>query len=247
MLRKPSKLTVLSVLSIGIFSPAAIIITTLFIGSKSYYAAAVTVIICAIIPFFAFFEKRRVKTGEIIILSIMTALAVAARSLFMFIPQVKPTCAIVIVTAVAFGPNAGFLTGALSMFLSNFIFGQGMFTPFQMLGMGLVGFICGCIFSGKKLSENRFAVSITGGILTFALYGFIVDSCSVLMLSSSLSLSSALAFYSSGFLFNLIHGITTALLLFFICKPMNSKFSRLRIKYGIFSADENTAQIYMTP
>ena len=237
MLRKSSKLTILSVLFVFIAAPAIITVTTLFIGSKSYYAAAVMVIICAIVPFFAYFENRRVKTGEIIIIAIMTALAVAARSLFFFIPQVKPTSALVIVTAIAFGPNAGFLTGALSMFLSNFIFGQGMFTPFQMLGMGLVGFVCGCIFSGRRLSGSRFAVSLTGGLLTFAVYGFIADSCSVLMLSSSLSLSSALAFYSSGFLFNIIHGITTALLLFFICKPMNSKFSRLRIKYGIFSAD----------
>lgn len=208
-----------------------------FINSKSYYAAAVLIILCAIIPFFAFFEKRKVKTGEIVIIAIMTALSVAARSVMIFIPQAKPTCALVIVTAIAFGPNVGFLTGALSMFLSNFIFGQGMFTPFQMLGMGLVGFICGAVFSGKKHSKNRIAVSLTGGLLCFGLYGFVVDSCSVLMLSSSLTLSSAIPFYLSGLTFNLIHGVTTAVLLFFINKPMTDKFSRLRIKYGIFSTE----------
>lgn len=235
MLKKPSKVTVLSLLSVGIISPLAIFLLTVFVGQKSYYAAAVVVIICALVPFFAFFENRKVKTGEIIIIALMTAISIASRSLFMFIPQVKPTCALIIVTAVAFGPNAGFLTGALSMLLSNFIFGQGMFTPFQMLGMGLVGFISGSLFSGKKYSESRIAVSLTGGFLCFAVYGFIVDSCSVLMLSSAPTLSSAAAFYSSGMLFNAIHGITTALLLFLIYKPMNSKFSRLRIKYGIFS------------
>ena len=207
-----------------------------FIKQKSYYAAAVLIILMALLPFFAYFEKRKIKTGEIVIIAIMIALAVASRNLMIFIPQVKPTCALVIVTAIAFGPNSGFLTGAMSMFLSNFVFGQGMFTPFQMLGMGLVGFFCGLIFKGKKISENRIIVSITGGFLCFFLYGIIVDSCSVLMLSSSITLRSALPFYLSGLTFNTIHGITTGILLFFINKPMLKKFSRLRIKYGIFDA-----------
>ena len=201
---------------------------------KSYYAAAVLLILCAIIPFFAFFEKRKIKTGEIVTVAIMTALAVASRCVMMFIPQVKPTCALVAVSGIAFGPNVGFLIGALSMLLSNFVFGQGMFTPFQMLGMGLVGFFSGAIFCGKKYATNKWIVSITVGLLCFAVYGFAADSCSVLMLSTDLSVKSALTFYASGLTFNIIHGVTTAVLLFFINKPMTEKFSRLRIKYGIF-------------
>jgi len=237
LLKKPSKLTVISLFFLFLLPPAVIYLCMTFFDSKSYYAAAVLIIICAIIPFFVFFEKRKIRTGEIVIIAVMTALSVASRSVMAFLPQVKPTCALVVVTAVAFGPNVGFLTGALSMFLSNFILGQGMFTPFQMLGMGLVGFIAGAVFSKKKHSEKRLSVSITGGLLCFAVYGFIVDSCSVFMLSSSLTLSSALPFYASGLPFNIIHAVTTAVLLFFINKPMNDKFSRLRIKYGIFSAE----------
>lgn len=236
MSAKSSKLTVLSVLLLFIVSPLCIFLSMKFIDNKSYYPASVIIIFCAIIPFFVYFEKRKIKTGEIVIIAMMTALAVASRSAMIFLPQVKPTAALVIVTAISFGPNVGFLTGALSMFLSNFILGQGMFTPFQMLGMGLTGFICGLIFNRRKLSSNRFAVSIAGGIITFALYGIVVDSCSVFMLSSSPSVKTALAIYASGFAFNVIHGITTAMLLLIINKPMADKFSRLRTKYGIFSS-----------
>ena len=70
------------------------------------------------------------------------------------------------------------------MFVSNFFFGQGMFTPFQMLGMGLVGFICGLIFHKKSYSNNKLAVSIIGGFACFIVYGIIVDSCSFLMMST---------------------------------------------------------------
>ena len=40
------------------------------------------------------------------------ALAVAGRAAFYWLPQCKPVCAIVILTAVAFTPEAGFVTGA---------------------------------------------------------------------------------------------------------------------------------------
>ena len=141
--------------------------------------------------------------------------------------------------AIAFGPTVGFLVGSLSMFLSNFIFGQVMFTPFQMLGMGLVGFICGLIFFEKAYSKNKVLISLTGGLLCFAIYGFITDTCSVLMFITDYSISSVLPIYLSGLSFNIIHGVATGIILFFICKPMAEKFSRLRIKYGIFSRREN--------
>lgn len=208
-----------------------------FFKNGNYYIAAVAIIFLSIIPFYVFFEQRKIKTSEIVTLAVMIALCVASRAVMAYIPQVKPTCALVIVTAIAFGPNVGFFSGSLSMFVSNFIFGQGMFTPFQMLGMGLVGFICGLIFHKKPYSNNRLAVSIIGGLACFLIYGIIVDSCSFFMMSTDFSFKSAIKIYLSGMSFNLIHGITTGILLFFINKPMTDKFNRLRIKYGIFSME----------
>ena len=83
----------------------------------NYYIAAVSIIILSIIPFYVFFEQRKIKTSEIVTLSVMIALCVASRAVMAYIPQVKPTCALVIVTAIAFGPNVGFFTGSLSMFI----------------------------------------------------------------------------------------------------------------------------------
>ena len=205
--------------------------------SGNYYIAAVAIILFAILPFYVLFEQRKIKTSEIVTLSAMIALCVVSRAVMAYIPQVKPTCALVIVTAIAFGSNVGFLVGSLSMFVSNFIFGQGMFTPFQMLGMGLTGFICGLIFHKKAFANNKLAVSIVGGLACFLVYGLIVDSCSFLMMSTDFTFKSAIKIYLSGMSFNLIHGITTGILLFFINKPMTDKFNRLRIKYGIFSME----------
>ena len=218
-------------------APVIMLLTLNLFQNGSYYIAAVAIIILSIIPFYVFFEQRKIKTSEIVTLSVMIALCVASRAVMAYIPQVKPTCALVIVTAIAFGSNVGFLTGSLAMFVSNFIFGQGMFTPFQMLGMGLVGFICGLIFHKKPYSNNKIAVSIVGGIACFLIYGLIVDSCSFFMMSTDFTFKSAIKIYLSGMSFNFIHGITTGILLFFINKPMTEKFNRLRIKYGIFSLE----------
>lgn len=237
MQKKSARLIAASVISLLILAPVTAILSFRFLESDSYYIAAVLIIILSLMPFFIFFENRKIKTSEIVIVAMMIALCVASRSVMAFIPQMKPTCALVIVTAIAFGPNVGFVTGSLSMFVSNFLFSQGMFTPFQMLGMGLVGFFCGLIFSGKSYHTNRIAVSLVGGILSFAVYGLVVDSCSVLMMVTEYTPKAVLSVYASGLTFNVIHGVTTAILLFFINKPMTDKFSRLRIKYGIFELE----------
>ncbi len=220
-----------------ILAPAIMLFSLAIFKSGNYYIAAVAVILLSFVPFYVFFEHRRIKTSEIVTLSVMIALCVASRAVMAYIPQVKPTCALVIVTAIAFGPNVGFLAGSLSMFVSNFIFGQGMFTPFQMLGMGLTGFICGLIFHKKSCSNNKIAVGFIGGLTCFLIYGIIVDSCSFLMMSTEFTFKSAIKIYLSGMSFNLIHGLTTGILLYFINKPMTDKFNRLRIKYGIFEVN----------
>ncbi|MBQ8504155.1 MAG: ECF transporter S component [Clostridia bacterium] len=237
MQKKSAKLTVVSILFILILAPTAVVLSLKFSESQSYYIPAVLIIVFSMIPFFVFFENRKIKTSEIVLTAMMVVLCVASRAVMAFIPQVKPTCALVVVTAVAFGPNVGFVVGSLSMFVSNFLFGQGMFTPFQMLGMGLVGFFSGLIFWRKSYNTNRILVSSVGGILCFIVYGFIVDSCSVLMMVTQYTPKAILSVYTSGLPFNIIHGITTGLLLFFINKPMTDKFTRLRIKYGIFELE----------
>ncbi len=235
MQRKSAKLTVVSVITLLIAAPLTVLLSLKY--AQSYYLSAVLIVVLSMIPFFVFFEERKIKASEIVLVAMMVTLCVASRAVMAFIPQVKPTCALVVVTAVAFGPNVGFVTGSLAMFVSNFLFGQGVFTPFQMLGMGLVGFLCGLIFYRKSYNTDRFLVSITGGLICFAVYGIIVDSCSVLTMVTDFTFKAVLAVYASGLTFNLIHGATTGILLFFINKPMTDKFTRLRIKYGVFELE----------
>lgn len=237
MQKKSAKLTFASVLFLLVLAPLTIILSARYIKGGNYYISAVLIIILSLLPFFIIFENRKIKTSEIVIVAMMISLAVASRSVMAFVPQLKPTCAIVIVTAIAFGPNVGFVVGSLSMLISNFLFGQGMFTPFQMLAMGLVGFFCGLLFYKKSYNTDRFIVSVTGGLICFIVYGFIVDSCSVLMFVTDYTPKAVISVYTTGIPYNAIHAVTTAVFLLLINKPMTDKFTRLRVKYGIFESE----------
>ena len=91
-------------------------------------------LLASAIPFILVFDKKRPQARELVPIAVMAAIAVVGRTVFEIIPlpNFKPCSAIIIITAVAFGPEAGFLTGALTAFVSNFIFGQGPWTPWQM-------------------------------------------------------------------------------------------------------------------
>ena len=97
------------------------------------------------IPFFLVFDRKKPQARELVPLAVMAAIGVVGRTVFAIIPlpNFKPVSAIVIITAVSFGPEAGFMTGALTGFVSNFIFGQGPWTPWQMFCWGMIGFVAG--------------------------------------------------------------------------------------------------------
>lgn len=228
------KIITLFVFILGI--PAIIFGCAKLIISKQYYLASALIIVLALAALFWSLEKKKMQTRELVAIACIVALSVVGRAALFMIPQIKLTCAIVILAAISFGPYVGFLCGSLSMLVSNIFFGQGAHTPFQMFGMGLVAFLCGLIFYRKKLGRNRWAVAIVGGILCFAVYGFIVDSSSVLFFTSVPTIKTMLPVYISGLKFNAIHAVATLVALFVATPYIQDTFGRIAKKYGLFSS-----------
>ena len=84
-----------------------------------------------------------------------------------YFDQFKPVVAIVVIAGVCLGKESGFLVGAMTAFVSNFIFGQGPWTPWQMFCWGLLGFLAGLIFNKvdlEKLKSRDFKI-ILGPVL----------------------------------------------------------------------------------
>lgn len=232
MLPKLKKRTWAAVIGI-LLIPAIIAFGVLVLEDRSYYFVSLLILAVTMLPFLLVFEHRKPMARELVLLATLSALAVAGRAAFFMLPQFKPVVAIVILTAVTLGPEAGFLVGAVSGFVSNFFFGQGPWTPWQMFSFGIVGFLAGILAIRGILPKKRWALCLYGGIATVVIYGGIMNFSSAILFGGKLTVKSLLAIYASGVPFDLIHGASTVIFLFFLANPMMEKIGRVQKKYGL--------------
>lgn len=143
-------------LAVLIAAPATLLAAWRF-GNRKYYLSSLLLIVYAMLPFFIRFEHRKPQARELVTIAVMSAVAVASRAAFIMVPFFKPITGIIMITGMALGPEAGFLTGAVSGFVSNFIFGQGPWTPWQMFAFGVAGFLAGVLAKKGWLSAEKTA------------------------------------------------------------------------------------------
>ena len=232
MLPKLKKRTWAAVIGI-LLIPAIIAFGVIVLEDRSYYFVSLLILAVTMLPFLLVFEHRKPMARELVLLATLSALAVVGRAAFFMLPQFKPVVAIVILTAVTLGPEAGFLVGAVSGFVSNFFFGQGPWTPWQMFSFGIVGFLAGILAVRGILPKKRWALCLYGGIATVVIYGGIMNFSSAILFGGKLTVKSLLAIYASGVPFDLIHGASTVIFLFFLANPMMEKIGRVQKKYGL--------------
>ncbi|MBQ2994327.1 MAG: ECF transporter S component [Peptococcaceae bacterium] len=192
------------------------------------------VLLECMIPCAALFELRKPLTRELVIISVLCAIAIAGRAVFFMFPQIKPVLAVVILSGAALGCETGALVGAITMLVSNLLFAQGPWTPWQMFAMGLVGGLAGLLFCNKPWKENRPALCIFGGISAVVLYGLIMNISTAVLYNAEPNTAIILAYLISGFPMDCIHGVSTALFLWLLSKPILEKLDRIQRKYGCF-------------
>lgn len=203
------------------------------LGDRKYFVISLLLVLYAMIPFFAGFERKKPRAREIVILAVLIATAVVGRAAFFMVPNFKPIVAIIIISGAALGKESGFLVGAMSAFVSNFLFGQGPWTPYQMIAMALIGYLAGLVFHRFQGSVKIVSLVAFGALATFFLYGAIVDLWSILSMTQEPSLAVAIGIYAAGAPFNLVHAIATVIFLMLLAKPMLGKLNRVRVKYGM--------------
>ncbi|MBQ2897003.1 MAG: ATP-binding cassette domain-containing protein [Clostridia bacterium] len=231
--RKLTKRTLMATFLILLLIPLTIYVGVFFLGYRKYYFISLLIILETMIPFCMIFEQRKPKARELIVISVLCAIAVAGKAAFFMLPQFKPVVALVIIAGVTFGGETGFLVGAVSGFVSNFFFGQGPWTPWQMFAFGIIGFIAGIFFKKGFLRKTKASLCIFGFIATLVIYGGIMNPASVIMYQASPTKAMLIYAYIRGVPFDLIHGLSTAFFLWFISEPMIDKLERIKFKYGL--------------
>src|SRR5438309_4926347 len=101
---------------------------------------------------FAWYERTRPDARVVALVATLAAFAALGRIAFAALPNVKPTTDIVLISGYALGAGPGFVVGALAGLTSNFFFGQGPWTPWQMAAWataGLIGAGLGVVARGR--------------------------------------------------------------------------------------------------
>lgn len=212
--------------------PAVIVLGVALFNDGKYNLISMAIALLACVPSFVRFEKGRNTARELVALAVMIALSVVGRVIFAPLPGFKPVTAIVIITGMAFGAQAGFLTGSMSAVVSNFYFGQGPWTPFQMFVWGFIGFLAGVIFRNPDKKPNLILLSLAG-VLGGVLFSLMMDVWTTLSWGEFL-LSRYIMFVGSSLPFMAIYAVSNVIFLLVLARPLLSKLNRVRVKYGIF-------------
>ncbi|MBR5337437.1 MAG: ECF transporter S component [Lachnospiraceae bacterium] len=136
-------------------------------GQRGYMIVSTLILFYVMVPFFLVYERRKPKAREIVMIAVLSALAAFGSLISASVMPFQMGTAMVIISGISFGPEAGFLVGALGRFVVNFFQGQGPWTPWQMFCWGLLGFLAGLVFNkidAEKVAERNFKV-IMGPVL----------------------------------------------------------------------------------
>lgn len=248
--RKPNikKAVLLCVAFVAI--PALILLGVVAFNDRMYLWISICIAVLACLPFFISFELRggfgkksgtapecaasEAQSGRgttrLIILASMTALSVLGRFIFAPLPFFKPVTAIVVITGMYLGAESGFLCGALSAILSNIMFGQGPWTPFQMFTWGIIGLFAGLM--AGILKRNRIILSVFG-VLAGVLFSFTMDIWTVLWWDGKFSFSRYLTALASAAGVTAVYAVSNVIFFWLLARPLGSKLERIIVKYGI--------------
>lgn len=196
------------------------------VGEKRHLLISLAVTVFSLLLFITGFDRKKIGSRRMVIAAIMIALCVVGR----FIPFFKPITAITVISAVYLGSETGFFVGSLSAFISNFYFGQGPWTPFQMLAWGLIGFFGGCL--GELLRRNK-PLLLIYGVLSGAVYSFIMDIWTVMSYGEDFSADLYSAALITALPYTILYCVSNFIFLFFLERPFGEKLERIKLKYGI--------------
>lgn len=195
----------------------------------SWQLASFLVLGAVLIGGFAWYERSRPPSQVVALVAALAALAIAGRIAFAAIPNVKPTTDITIFAGYALGPAPGFAVGALTALVSNFWFGQGPWTPWQMAGWGMCGiFGAALALGGHRL--GRLPLALACGFAGIA-YGALLNFSLMATYGGDLSLQRFLVLESRAVPFDAAHAIANVALALVAGPAMVRMLSRFRERF----------------
>lgn len=209
---------------------AALLAAFLQKGEGSFLPALLLAVCGVLLVLFAGFERSRAGAQTVVLIALLSAVSCAGRVLFAGIPSVQPSSSLIILTGIVFGPQTGFMTGAMTALTSNMLLGQGPWTVWQMAAWGLMGLFSGLL--RRLLKQHGILLSLYGFIGGF-LFGWFMNLWTVSGgFFGPFSLRAMVAACAASLPLDFAHAACNLLLLLLLAKPFLRKMERIAIKYG---------------
>ena len=167
------------------------------------------------------------------VLAVMTALTVISRMIFAPVPGFKPVAAMVTICGMAFGRESGFLCGSLSAFVSNFFFGQGPWTPFQMIAWGSIGWFSGMLNRTGQMEKRKIRTAVFG-ILAGIWYSLVMNLWVVIGAGEGLEWIRYGAVFITSLPVTAEYCVSNVLFLWILVPGFMKRLNRVKYKYGFF-------------
>ena len=129
------------------------------------------------------------------------------------------------------------MVGAVSALASNFFYGQGAYTPWQMFAYGAGGMLAGFLFAKNRLPKKPVVMGVFGFLAVLLFVGPLLDTCTVFLTLPVINAQMAWPLYVSGFPVNLSQGLCTLLTMLLFGKPLLEKLDRVKLQYGMGEDD----------
>ena len=138
----------------------------------SWQLGAFAILFVGLAAGFAWYERTRPDARIVALVATLAAFAALGRIAFAALPNIKPTTDIVLISGYALGPAPGFVVGALAGLTSNFFFGQGPWTAWQMGAWGATGLLGAALAVVTRRWIGRPMLAVACAIVGFAFTAF---------------------------------------------------------------------------
>ena len=171
--------------------------------------ASTVVLVAALGGLIVSYERGDLSSRTIGLVAALAGLAVAGRLAFAPLPNVKPTTDIILIAGFALGARAGFATGAITALVSNMVFGQGPWTPWQMFAWGMAGVLGAAVSRVTRGRISRWGLALAGAFAGLA-FGAVMDVSQWLLYGGSPRESTLVAYSLTSLPWNVAHAVGNA-------------------------------------
>ena len=234
LIRRVKKRLAMAAILILLVIPATIAFGILFMNDRQYYFISMMIIIETMIPFFMIFEQRKTRSQR-----------VGSHCGFSSYCRGR-TCSVLYGAGSETGLGHCDHCRCLSWSRSRISLRRTDDVRFQYFlwsrAMDSLANVCPGVnrifwqeffFKKADCQKKRLCLCIFGFFCTLIVYGFIMDTCTIMTMAFDTSTTGPLAYYISGLPFNIVYGTSTFFFLWVLANPMIEKLDRIKKKYGM--------------